>query len=328
MSRLLSAASLVLLSSFASVTASAEVTLKAIIQFPRNHTFNVPFFAWIKEVNANGKGAVQVQFIGGPEAMPVMEQLNALQRGVTDIFFGSTSFFDGQVPETGALNASNKSAPELRAAGGQELLNKAFNAKANAQYLGYFGSGYTFHIYLKDDPKRTPSGGVNLQGLKIRGASIYRAFYDTQGATLAPVAPAEVFTALERGVIDGTGFPNLGLIDLGWEKLLKYRVFPTFWQGDISLIINADSWKNLDPKARELVQRTVINAEKSAHEFFKGEIRKEEAKLKAAGMKDVMQSPEDSKKYAAAAHGSLWTQLEKRLSKQEAAALRKTFYTE
>jgi TRAP-type C4-dicarboxylate transport system substrate-binding protein len=153
-------------------------------------------------------------------------------------------------------------------------------------------------------------------------------FYDSLGATLAPVAPAEVFTALERGVIDGTGFPNLGLTDLGWERLLKYRIFPTFWQGDISLIVNADSWKKLDPKARDLIETTVVSAEKSAHEFFQTEVQKEEAKLKAAGMKDVMQSPQDAKKYAAAAYGALWSQLEKRLSKQDAAALRRTFYKE
>ena len=82
--------------------------------FPRNHTFNIPVFEMLNEVNAKGKGVLQLQYIGGPEAVPATEQLAALQRGVFDIFVGAASYYDGQVPETGAHNASNKSAMELR----------------------------------------------------------------------------------------------------------------------------------------------------------------------------------------------------------------------
>src|SRR4051812_47093959 len=89
---------------------AAEATLKVVTVFPSNHTLNIPFMEMLKDINARGKGVLQMQYIGGPEAVPVPEQLSALQRGVTDVFFGPASFYDGQVPETGAHNASNKSA--------------------------------------------------------------------------------------------------------------------------------------------------------------------------------------------------------------------------
>ena len=80
-------------------------TLKVVTVFPRNHTFNIPVFEMLNEVNAKGKGVLQLQYIGGPEAVPVTEQLAALQRGVFDIFVGAASYYDGQVPETGATTA-------------------------------------------------------------------------------------------------------------------------------------------------------------------------------------------------------------------------------
>ena len=307
---------------------AAEITLKVVTVFPSNHTLNQPFMEMIKDLNARGKGVLQVHYIGGPEAVPVPEQLSALQRGVTDIFFGPASFYDGQVPETGAHNASNKSAMELRQSNAFELLNRAFNAKANAQYLGYLGSGYTFHIYLKDEPRRTAAGGIDMQGLKIRGASIYRPFYDTQKITTVNVQVPEIYTALERGVIDGVGFTTIGLTQLGWDKQVKYRVFPPFWQGDMAIIANVDSWKKLDAKQKELLTGAVVETEKKAHAFFQAEGKREEEKLHAAGIKDIRPSAEEGRKYSAAAFNSLWEQLGKRLPKNDVDDLRKAFYKE
>jgi TRAP-type transport system periplasmic protein len=217
---------------------------------------------------------------------------------------------------------------ELRKDGALDLLNKAFNAKANAQYLAYLGSGYTFYIFTKSEPKRNAAGGVDLQGLKIRGPSIYRPFYETQGITAVNVQVPEMYSALERGVIEGIGFPIIGLTNLGWEKQLKYRVLPSFWQGDVSIIANLDAWKKLDEKQRQFLQNAVVETERKAHEFFQAESKREEQKLVAAGMKDVQPSPAEARKYATAAHNSLWEQLNKRLSKQEVDTLRKYFYKE
>jgi TRAP-type C4-dicarboxylate transport system substrate-binding protein len=308
--------------------AAAETTLKMVTVFPRNHTFNIPVFEMFNDVNAKGKGVLQLQYIGGPEALPPTEQLAALQRGVFDIFAGPASYYDGQVPETGAHNASNKSAMQLRKDGALDHLNKAFNAKANAQYLAYLGSGYTFYIFTKAEPKRTSAGGFDLQGLKIRGPSIYRPFYDTQGITAVNVQVPEMYSALERGVIEGIGFPLIGITQQGWEKLLKYRVLPAFWQGDVAIIANLDAWKKLDPKQREVLQTAVADAERKAHDFFQAESKREEQKLFAAGMKDLQPSAAEGRKYAAAAHNSLWEQLGKRVPKQEVEVLRKYFYKE
>lgn len=321
-------AALAALVSIALPCAAAETTLKVVTVFPRNHTFNIPVFELINEINAKGKGLLQLQYIGGPEAIPATEQLAALQRGVFDIFAGPASYYDGQVPETGAHNASNKSAMELRKDGALDVLNKAFNAKANAQYLAYLGSGYTFYIFLKSEPKRTPAGGFDLQGLKIRGPSIYQPFYETQGITAVNVQVPEMYSALERGVIQGIGFPLIGLTNFGWEKQLKYRVLPAFWQGDVSIIANLDTWKRLDEKQKQFLRNAAIETESKAHEFFQGESKREEQKLFAAGMKDLQPSPAEAKKYAAAAHNSLWEQLGRRLSKQEVDTLRRYFYKE
>lgn len=129
-------------------------------------------------------------------------------------------------------------------------------------------------------------------------------------------------------MIDGIGFPLIGLTNLSWEKQLRYRLLPAFWQGDHSIIANLDVWKKLDPKQKQLLRSATLETEAKAHEFFQAESKREEQKLFAAGMKDLQPSPAEGRKYRAAAYNSLWEQLGKRLSKSEVAALRKVFYRE
>lgn len=153
---------------------AAEVTLRAITSLPSNHAINAQFHTLMKEVNANGKGLVQIHYIGGPEAVPVAEQLAALQRGVTDLYFGPASYFDGQVPETGALNASNRTASDLRASGALALLNKAYNAKANAEFLGYFASSVNFNLYQERAAAHWLRGAVLQRNEAARRADLSR----------------------------------------------------------------------------------------------------------------------------------------------------------
>ena len=67
-----------------------------------------------------------------------------------------------------------------------------------------------------------------------------------------PCAEWSVRELLEHmiGVVDGIGWTALGFADNGWEKLHKVGIFPTFWQGDISLVGNMSSLRKLDPPAR------------------------------------------------------------------------------
>ncbi|MGE0723180.1 MAG: TRAP transporter substrate-binding protein DctP [Alphaproteobacteria bacterium] len=307
---------------------AAEVTLKAITAFPRTNLMNQPFHDLVEELNAKGKGSIRIRYLGGPEVTPVQEQMGALQRGVVDVYYGPSSYFDGQIPEVGAQNASNKTAMELRKDGGQALLNEAFNKRANGQYLGYYGSGYTFHIYLKQKPKMLTNGMPDLTGVKVRGATVYRPFYETLGINTVLVQFSEIHSALERGVIEGVGWTNLAITDGGWDKFLKYRIFPTYWQGDIALVMNHDAWKKLDAQQQKLLTDLVVASEAKAHEYFKTEVEKQSQKLKASGMQDIVLEGAAAKTYSRNAFQSLWDQLGKRISADEVARYRKVFYSE
>ncbi len=62
-----------------------EVVLRGASAFGLQTIFSRDFVAFTDWVNEHGKGKIQIQIIGGPEAVPTFELGNAVQSGVVDI---------------------------------------------------------------------------------------------------------------------------------------------------------------------------------------------------------------------------------------------------
>jgi TRAP-type C4-dicarboxylate transport system substrate-binding protein len=68
-----------------------EITLKAVNAFQEGTYYARNFERFVKKVNDEGKGLIQINYIGGPKAIPTFEQGNALRSGVVDKTAPSTT---------------------------------------------------------------------------------------------------------------------------------------------------------------------------------------------------------------------------------------------
>ncbi len=249
-SGLLAALALSVAAAFAPAQAQ-QVTLKAVNAFQEGTYYARNFEAFVKKVNEEGKGVVQINYLGGPRAIPTMEQGAALRNGVVDLANTTTSFVAGVSPESLALNYATVSWAEMRRNGTVDFLNKLMMEKG-LYYYARTGDGVPYHIYLN---KRIDK--ADLSGLKIRIAPIYREFFTRLGASVMQIAPGEVYTALDRGVVDGYGWPLLGVFDLGWHEKTKYRVDPGFYNIELGVIFSARTWNALTPAQRDFLNKQV-----------------------------------------------------------------------
>lgn len=231
-------------------TAKAEVTLKAAAFLPLNAVFVEPFRIFVDKVNAEGKGLVRIDVVGGSEAVPGFEQANAVKTGVLDMANVPGTYYKGALVEIDTVVLSNLTLAEQRKSGAWAYLNRLHNEKLNAWYLTSCCDGVPFHIYLKQSI-RTP----DFKGLKLRVAPIYQDFFKSIGATTANIPAPEALTALERGVVDGLGWPVWGIDDFGWQKVLRYRVNPGFYRSAVNIIVNLDKWRSLSIEQRAFLTR-------------------------------------------------------------------------
>src|SRR5438270_1069727 len=217
-----------------------ETTLRVVSAFSENTQYVKTLEGFIGKVNAGGKGVVQLNFIGGPKAMPPFEVGNAVRTGVVDLALTTGAFYTNIMPEADALKLTQLPATELRKNGGHDLINKIWNEKANMVYLARITDYSPFHLYLTKKIDKP-----DLAGLKIRITPVYRDFFQALGATVVQTPPGEVYTALERGVVDGYGWPITGVFDLGWNEKTKYRVDPGFYTAEASVLVNKTTWAKL-----------------------------------------------------------------------------------
>jgi TRAP-type C4-dicarboxylate transport system substrate-binding protein len=258
-----------------------ETTLRGVTAFAQGTTFSQPWEAFVERVNETGEGVIQIEYIGGPEAVPPFETGNAVQAGIVDIANVTSAFYPNLLPAGGALKLATNSIQDQRANGCYDQINQMHEDQVNAHFLARTGDGIPFHLYLTE-----AIDGPDLSGLTIRTTPVYRAFFTEMGANLVQTAPGEVYSALERGAIDGYGWPVQGMLDLGWEEQTGYRVDPGFYQVDVNILVNLDIWNGLTDDQRAVLEEaaTWVEAENGNNEAINAD---ERAAQEAAGIQVI-----------------------------------------
>lgn len=308
----------------------AQDRLTATHVFPANLVYSRSFLEFVKKANEAGTGVFTIQVRGGPEAIGMMEQPNAVRDGVVDMVYSACAFYSATVPECDALSTSTLDGPAARKSGGYEALREAHVRRMGVHYLGWFDSGIRFNIWSTKEPKLDASGHLDIKGFKVRGNPIYNAFLTNYlGAQVINLNSPELYTALERGTVDLTAWTQIGLMDLNWDKFLKFRVDPPFFSTDLGVVINAKKWGSLSEKSREILTRTAIEHEAASVKAL-GELRvKEFAELDKRGIKAVTMSPEASRRFLKGAQDASWARMRDRMEKsggaQDAERIQKLF---
>src|SRR6476646_2281923 len=309
----ISAAAMILICSGA---ARAADTISATHVFPASQIYSRSFLEYVKKANEAGKGEFTIQVRGGPEAIPMMEQPGAVRSGVVDMVYSACAFYAAQVPECDAVSASSIDGPTARKNGGMELLNQIHQKRAGIYNLGWVDSGIHFNLWSTKEPKLDSTGHIDIKGFKVRGHPIYNAFLTNYlGAQVINVPSTELYTALERGTVDLTAWTQIGLMDLNWDRYIKYRILPDFFETDLLILANQKKWQLLSPKTREILQRVAIEHELSSLKDLKALWKKEEAELAKRGIKTVAQSGDASKRFIDGARAASLQRMKERMEK-------------
>jgi TRAP-type C4-dicarboxylate transport system substrate-binding protein len=241
-----------------------------------------------------------------------------VRTGVVDMAMTTGAFYTNIMPEADALKLTQMPHSELRKNGGHDLINRIWNEKANMQYLGRVIDYTPFHLYLTKKIDKP-----DLTGLKLRITPVYRDFFQALGATVMQTAPGEVYTALERGVVDGYGWPINGIFDFNWHEKTKFRVDPGFYSAEVSLVMNLDKWKALSAAQRELLTKHVIALE-AGNDSWKKVNEDDIRKQKEAGIQVITFDAATAKQYYDRAYEVAWTNAIK-ASPQYGPQMRKLF---
>ncbi|MBA2778859.1 TRAP transporter substrate-binding protein DctP [Billgrantia kenyensis] len=283
--------------------AADTVTLRTVSSFNPGTAIPHTFEKFLEEIKNDADAPVQINFIGGPEAMPPFQVGNAVSNGVVDMAFVTSAFYTSSLPAAHALNLTRFSPEELRETGRFEQLQEMWREQMNVHYLAYTNYGNRYHLYLNE-----PIDGPELNGLRMRITPVYRAFVEAMGGEAAQTPPGEVYTALERGIVDGYGWPIQGIFDLGWNEHTRYRVDPGFYHVEVGVLVNQNTWDNLTDEQRDYLTEKAIWLEEL--NGLNDEINAEEERRQAeAGIEVIEFEGEDRERFLEMAYEAQWERL-------------------
>lgn len=265
---------------FCATAAQAEaVKLKAAAFLPERVVLAKYFYQWARETNKRCAGKVEIGVVG-PAAIPSLEQWNALKTGVIDMYFGPANYYKGAVPAGDVFVVAHVPPAEQRKNGAWKAINELHNKKLNAWYLTVVNYGVPFYIYTSKAAK-----GGKLQGFRIRSVPLYDGLLKRLGANPVRMSATQVYTAMERGTVDGFGWPSWGISAFGFQKLTKFYYGPGFFSAASPILVNLDRWKGLSADQRTCLSASAAWLEQVWPQWLAQEDKNQKAILDKSGIK-------------------------------------------
>lgn len=242
------------------LSAEKPIVWKVVTSYPPKFPFfqeGTERMAALVERMSGGRMKWQVYAAG--EMVGPLEVFDAVsQGGVTQAGSTASFFYAGKSPETQIFSSMPFGMPYrgvmswIYAGGGIELFRK-FYKKFNLYPIQMVATGTEMGGWYRKEINSIE----DYKGLKMRIAGLGGKVLAKAGVNVVNVPPSDLFTALERGVIDATDLVN-PFIDkrTGLYQVAKHYYYPG-WQEPCTtttLIVNLKVWENLPDDLKAIIE--------------------------------------------------------------------------
>ena len=217
-----------------------------------------------EKVKAASQGQLQVQVFAGGELVPALGTFDAVSQGSVEMGHGSAYYWAGKVPAAQFFSTVpfGMSADDMQAwlhdGGGLELWQELY-ANFNLIPIPMGNTGTQMGGWFN---KRIDSTG-DLKGLRMRIPGLGGKVLALAGGNPVLQSGAELYTALERGVIDATEWvAPFHDTRLGLQRAAKYYYYPGWHEPgtEFELIINKNAWNTLPQHIKNIVELAAAEA--------------------------------------------------------------------
>ena len=290
----------------ATTVQSQQIVLKAVTAFPKNHPNNDPVPIFIEDLTKATQGKLKVEWLGGPEIFASFDQVHAVKAGTIDmILYYPFGYMKSVMPEAEAKGLTQLAEWEERKSGAFELWTELFEKRVNAKYLGRFHSNITFQVFSNKKFQTI----ADFKGTNIRTMPLYIPFIKALGANPVTLPPTEIYTSMERGVVDGFMWPRWGITGFGLQEVTKFLIEPGVFQMEPATMINMDKWKQLPKELQDVLLEKMKEHEQMATKQAFTAMAEEFKKMEKAGMTIVKLLPQEGEKFYNLAYDTTWEQI-------------------
>ncbi len=213
-------------------------------------------------VDLMSDGRLKITVYGGGELVPALETFDAVSQGIAEMGHGAAYYWAGKIPAAQfftavpfGMNAQQMNS-WLYSGGGLQLWEELY-APFNLVPMPAGNTGMQMGGWFN---KKINSPN-DLKGLKMRIPGLGARVIEKAGGSPILTAGGEIYTNLERGVIDATEWigPYHDYL-MGFHRIAKHYYYPG-WQEPgpvLELTVNKQAWESL-PKDLQMIIRAAAD---------------------------------------------------------------------
>ena len=210
-----------------------------------------------EQVKTMSQGRLEIEVFGGGELVPPLESFDAVDAGTAEMGHGASYYWAGKAPASQfftsvpfGMNAQQMYAWIL-GGDGQELWNETYK-DFNLIALPAGNTGVQMGGWFNKEINTL----ADYEGLKMRIPGLGGKTIAKVGGSAELIAAGEIYTSLERGVIDATEWvgPYHDQI-MGFNKVAQYYYYPGWHEPGsvLELLINRQAWEGLSDDLKTIV---------------------------------------------------------------------------
>lgn len=299
--------------------ASKPLVLKAASWMP-GHIPHARCGMWIvKDIERRSQGRLKIEYYYANSLVPAKQLIDALEKGVADIAFINAAYQPGKLPllTVNTLPATSPGEYYPTAKAMAELIQmpeiQAELDKLNIRYLGPLPNT-TYGIWTSKKQVRSLN---DLKGLKIRTLGLMTNLLHALGGVPVALGATEIYSAIEKGTLDGGGANPTMALGYKWEEVTNYYYPIAFGNVAMFVGINKNSWKKIPPDIQKHFTAVHEIACGVSHQIYQGEGETMLNKYVKEGKITVTQpSAEDFAKVRKVAREKIWSDWVKKMKKR------------
>jgi len=213
---------------------------------------------FVKNVKVISGGNIDIKFFEPGALVPTLECFDAVSKGSLQSCWTTPGYHVGKYPAL-SFFTTVPFGPQIgefmawKWFGGGNDLKQEIYAKHNLIAFDGFAIGAETSGWFKTEINSLDQ----IKGLKMRFFGLGAKVMEKMGVQTQLLPGADIYPALERGVIDATEF-SMPTIDtkLGFHQIAKYNYFPG-WHQQVSvseLLMNKDEWNKLDNQEQTIIK--------------------------------------------------------------------------
>ncbi len=253
---------------------------------------------WVPKLKEMTNGSLEVELLPIESVVPHRETPEAVALGILDGDLTSINYFAGKDPAfalMGDLIAGYDSAAQIQTycaiGGGKEMLQKLFDKYVPGVHVVGCGA-YAKEAFVS----KVPINGVDdFKGVKVRSPEGLAAdVFQRVGAAPVSLPGSEVYTSLEKGVIDAADNSAYANNDAnGLHKVAKFPIFPGIHSTPIlQFTVSQSAWDAMTPAEQTALEVWYQAAYNDLMRVVDLEDRRLVARDKAAGELTIIDWPQ------------------------------------